>query len=435
MDWQITFVFYIAILFTLLALGQWIAFALGTTGLIGLYLLGGIKEFQAVGILSWNMINSFELTAVPLFIFMGEVLLRTGLSDKFYKGASMWFNRLPGGLLQTNIISCMVFAAVSGSSVATAATIGSVALPELSSRGYNHKLIFGSIGGGGALGILIPPSIPMIVYGSMVSESVAKLFMAGLIPGILAGVIFMVYLGVRCIFNPSLVPPREKPSTLKEKIMNSGGMLYFAILVAVILGGIYWGITTPTEAAAIGASLTILMSLLSKTITWANFKESVHETVKTTSMIMFIIIGAQILSYLIVKSGINRALSEWIVAIHPSVGLFLTIIIIVYLVLGCLIDGLSMIFLTIPILWPMIKAMGINPVWFAVILVILIEIAQITPPVGLNIYVLHGISGRGSISEVIKGIAPFTLLYMLVVLLVIMFPALALWLPSNMPMR
>lgn len=431
MEWQILFLCLIGLLFFFLAVGEWIGFALGITGLTGLIILGDLKALQAIGMMGWNTVNSFELTAIPMFIFMGEIMLQSGLSDRFYRSASVFFNRLPGGLLQTNIFACSIFAAISGSSPATAAAIGSVSYPELSKRGYDRKMIIGSLAGGGALGILIPPSIIMIIYGALVQESIEKLFMAGVVPGVVGAIIFMIYIALRCIKNTSLSPESTDIITWNQRIRAIPGLLPFFLMIFIVLGGIYAGVMTPTEAAAFGAGVAIIMSAIVRGINWNSFKHSLNATVRITSMILFIIIGASILSYLVVQSGINRGLTNWIVNTQPSLISFFLIIIVVYLILGCLLDGVSMIFLTIPILLPIITAMDINLIWFGVILTILIEIAQITPPVGLNLYVLQGITG-GKLGDVVHGVWPYFILYFALIVLIIIFPDLALWLPEQM---
>lgn len=436
MEWYILLIIYIGILFFFLFVGYWVPFALGTTGVIGLFFLslsGGGFPFQTIGFVAWNTLNKFELTAIPLFIFMGEIILRGGISERFFNGASVLFRKLPGGLLQTNIITSGFFSAVSGSSTATAAAVGSVSVPELTRRGYNRSMIFGSLGGGGALGILIPPSVPLIIYGSMVQESVAKLFIAGIVPGILALLLFIVYIAVRSLLNPALVPHVEEQVSLKKIMIGIMDIIPVLLLILFIVGGIYSGITTPTESASLGVVLALVLCALYKKFTFENVKNAVIHAVRTSSMVMFIVIGAQILQYLIVHSGINRGLTNWIVSIDPSPTLFLLIIILVYLILGCLVDGLSIIFLTLPVLWPLIQAMGFDPIWFGVLLIVLIEIAQITPPVGMNLYVLQGIAGGNtSLSDVVKGNIPYFFLYLFIALLIIVFPQLVHWLPSQM---
>ncbi len=433
MDWVALFIIYLIILFTLFLLGQKIAFCLGLTGIIGLVILGNPQAMQGFGLTVWNCVNSFELTAVPMFIFMGEIVVICGLSDNFYKSASTWFGRVTGGFLQTNIFSCAVFAAISGSSLATAAAIGSVSYPELKNRGYDRKMILGTLGGGGALGIMIPPSIPLLIYGSLTQESVTKLFMAGVVPGLVATALFMLYTYIRCKMNPNLTPEKEPPTSIKEKLSSIRGMLPFFILIVVIMGGIYLGFTTATEAAGISVIIALLLSLLYRTITWKKFLTAVVNTVKSSCMIFFIVVGAQMLSYLIVRSDISRDLTQFVIDLNPSKTSFFLMICLVYLILGCLMDGTSIVYLTIPVLFPLLQAMQIDTLWFGVVLVALIEIAMLTPPVGMNLFVLHGITDDGtSLGTIIKGCAPYILLYGSVIVLLFFFPSLATWLPSTM---
>jgi len=431
MDWQILFILYVGMLFFLLAMRLEIAFALGTVGILGLVLLGRFDMLNSLGILVWNTTNSFVLTCIPLFLFMGEMLLQGGISDKLYSGLSKIIGRFPGSLLQTNVLSCAAFAAISGSSVATAAAIGSVAVPQLTKRGYNKGMILGSLGGGGALGMLIPPSIPMIVYGAMVNESVAKLFMAGLIPGIIAVIFFVSYIIIRVVINKDLVPEDVKGYSFIEKIKAFSEIYQFIILIMIVLGGIYLGVMTPTESAAVGSIWVMIMLVFYKKLNLAVIKKSLERAVKTSCMIFFIIIGANVFTFLIAKSGINHSLMDWVISINPSQLELLLIIFVIYLILGCLIDGLSMIFLTLPIIMPVIRQMGINLIWFGVMLNILVEIAQITPPLGLNLFILHGIS-KSPMEDIIKSCFPYFLMYLIVLILVYLFPILSLWIPLNM---
>jgi tripartite ATP-independent transporter DctM subunit len=336
-------------------------------------------------------------------------------------------------LLQTNIISCSVFAAICGSSPVTAAAIGSVAYPEMKKKGYDEGMIIGSLAGGGALGILIPPSIIMLIYGSITSVSVEKLFMAGVIPGILMSIIFMIYIGIRCLKNPSLVGIKSDKVPIIEKLKSILGMLPFLLMILIVLGGIYFGITTPTEAAAIGALFALIFSFITRGFTWDGMKKSLKSTIKLTTMILFVIIGAKVLTYFVALSGISSGLALWITEINPSLPVFLFIITVFYLVLGCLIDGTSMIFLTIPLLLPILTSLNMDLVWFGVILTILIEIAQITPPVGMNLYVLHGIAGHGiTFGKVCKSVLPYLFMYLALAVAIMIFPQIAVWFPYSM---
>ena len=435
MSWEVTFLLVVGLLLVLLLSGLWIAFGLGLTGIIVLLLHGGPPALAPLGYVSWNTVESFVLTSVPLFILMGEIILRAGLSENFYRSMGLWFHGIRGGLLQSNIVACAVFAAVSGSSVATAAAIGTVAIPEMTRRGYEPKILFGSLAAGGTLGILIPPSIPMIIYGAMVEQSVERLFIAGVLPGIVMSLIFMAYIWVRVAFTPSLVPPAEERPTWSERLRGLAGVAPMLVLVLLVLGSIWLGYATPTEAAAVGAAAAMVLALASRRLTWRVFTGSVTSTIRTTCMVLFIIVGAQILTYALVKTGASRALTAWVVGMGLSKWILFAIVTLLYIFLGCIIDGVSMMVLTLPILYPIIIAAGFDPIWFGIALVILIELGNVTPPVGLNMFVIHGISGGRPIGEVIWGSLPFGILMLAVLALISIFPGLVSWLPSTLVRR
>lgn len=433
MGWQILFAVMLIILFLLLFAGEWIAFTLMLAGAAGLVFIGRGYVLNSVGQMAWNTVCSFDMTAIPLFILMGELMVHGGLSKGFYRSAAMWLRRLPGGLLQTNIISCAIFAAISGSSPATAAAIGSVSYPELEEKGYNRQMIVGSLAGGGALGVLIPPSINMLIYASISECSVTQLFIAGVIPGILCALCFMGYIGVKSIIHQEYAPKETTTYTLKEKLRSSGGLFSFIFLIVVVLGSIYSGWATTTEAAALGACVAFIMSAAGGNLTLKNLKEALLSSVRLSSMILAIIFGAKVLSYFIAFSGISKGVTGWIVSLNPSIGILFVCIILMYLVLGCILEGTSMIYLTIPILLPILKALNIDLIWFGVILTLLTEIGMITPPVGINLYVIHSIAGKKcSFGDVIKGSLPYCAMYLIVTVAIICIPALALWLPGTM---
>ena len=435
MSWEVTFLLVVGLLLVLLLSGLWIAFGLGLAGIIVLLLHGGPPALAPLGYVSWNTVESFVLTSVPLFILMGELILRAGLSENFYRSMGLWVHGVKGGLLQSNIVACAVFAAVSGSSVATAAAIGTVAIPEMSRRGYEPKILFGSLAAGGTLGILIPPSIPMIIYGAMVEQSVERLFIAGVLPGIVMSLIFMAYIWVRVAVTPSLVPPAEARPTWGERFSSLAGVAPMFLLILLVLGSIWLGYATPTEAAAVGASAAMVLALASRRLSWRVFAGSVTSTIRTTCMVLFIIVGAQILTYALVKTGASRALTAWVVDLGLSKWILFAIVTVLYIFLGCIIDGVSMMVLTLPILYPIIIAAVFDPIWFGIALVILIELGNVTPPVGLNMFVIHGISGGRPIGEVIWGSLPFGILMLVVLALIGIFPGLVSWLPSTLVRR
>lgn len=415
----------------MLVAGQWMAFALGVVGMLIMYLSKGALGVQSLSSVVWNTANSYILIAVPMFLLMGELILRSGASTYFYRGVVVLLGRLPGGLLHANIFSCAIFAAVSGSSVATAATVGTVAIPEMMKRGYHPRPVLGSLAAGGTLGILIPPSIIMVLYGALVDESIARLFIAGVVPGLLMAGIFMIFIATQLMLNPSLAPPKAADGSDVPPFSDVFHVFPVLGLLVVVLGGIYVGFTTPTEAAAVGAAGALALAGGYGGLNKKVFNESVMATVKTTCMVTLIIIGAQILSAALTYSGVSRAVSEWVLALGLSKWVFFCALVVLYLMLGCFVDGISMIYMTLPVLLPVIKAFGFDLVWFGIILTILIELGQITPPVGLNLFTIHAISGGRNFSDVVLGSLPYCFLMLLVIFLLCIFPEIALWLPTT----
>jgi len=432
MTWVAFTIFIVLLLFGLLASGLWIALALMSTGMIGLYIEGGARTFLSLGSISWNSINSFTLSPVPLFIVMGAIILNCGVAARFYSALAIWLRGLPGGLLQSNIVACSIFAAACGSSVATAGTIGTVTIPELKRRGYDSRMIFGSLAAGGTLGILIPPSIVMIIYCSIVDVSVAKLFVAGVLPGLCLALMFMGYIAVRCLVNRDLAPAEQGNFSAREMLGSLWHILPLMALIGFVMGSIYLGWATATEAAAIGVLVSFLIAVLYRGLTWENLKQAHLAAVRTTCMVLVIVVAAQIFSYALVYSGVSRSLTEWVIGLGlPTFVLFLAIIAL-YILLGCLIDGTSMMLLTLPVLFPIITAAGFDLIWFGVVVVVLIEIGMITPPIGLNLFVLHGIGGSSPFSDVARGSLPYVCLMLGFLFLMWLMPEMALWLPNQM---
>jgi len=427
----LTLVLVVALTLMLLA-GQWTAFALGASGMLVLFLSKGLLGLQSLSSVVWNNANSYILIAVPMFLLMGELILKSGVSTYFYRGVVVLLGRLPGGLLHANIFSCAIFSAVSGSSVATAATVGTVAIPEMLKRGYEPRVVFGSLAAGGTLGILIPPSIVMVLYGALVEESIARLFMAGVLPGLLMAGIFMIYIAIHLLIVPRLAPSRERDAAMAPRAADMAHIVPVLGLLVVVLGSIYVGVATPTEAAALGAAGAAVLAWAYGGLSTKVFNESLMATVKTTCMVTLIIIGAQILSTALTYSGVSRAVSEWILAFGLSKWVFFLALVVLYLILGCFVDGISMIYMTLPVLLPIIKVFQFDLIWFGVVLTILIELGQITPPVGLNLFTIHAISGGRSFSDVVIGSFPYVFLMLLVILLLCVWPQLALWLPTSM---
>ena len=410
--------------------GIQIAIAVGIGGVLTLLLNEGVRSLNAIGFIVWGSVNSSTLSALPLFILMAELMLRSGVSDSYYDGMTRLIRRAPGGLLQTNIASCSLFAAISGSSVATAAAIGGVAIPRQKADGYDLAMTCGSIAAGGTLGILIPPSIVMIIYATFSELSVAKLFMAGVLPGIVLTLMFMIYIGVRCILDPTLappMPPAEKGSIWKgiKEIAPMVG------LMLIILGSIYLGIATPTEAAAVGAFIAAIIAWFVRRPPLSAYGDALMNTVVVSASILFIAVGAFIFNYAVQTTGITSALTKWVVSLDLNVYVFLISMFVFYAFLGCLVDSIGMIVMTVPLLLPILIAYKVDLIWFGVILVVVVELGQITPPVGINLFVVDSIAKVG-IGPVIKGVVPYFYIFAVFLAMLLIWPGMATWLPSKM---
>jgi tripartite ATP-independent transporter DctM subunit len=428
--WELTGVVYLAVMAGLLLGGVWIAIALGAVGVVGLLfvnpaLLAGIESVV------WNTIDSFILTAVPLFLFMGSLIMNSGISARFYRGLAPWLSHVPGGLAQSNLVACSIFAALCGSSVATAAAIGAIAVPEMRARGYDMRITTGTLAAGGTLGILIPPSIPFIIYASTVGESVGRLFAAGIVPGLLLTIAFMVFLGIQVRLRPGLVPAARETVTWAARLRGLADVVPVVALIVLVLGGIYAGVMTPTEAAGVGAAGAVAVAAVYRGLTWAALRRSFLETIRTNAMILFIVIGAQIMSFALVSAGIPRGAVEAISGLSPSPWVIFAALVAMYLVLGCMVDALSLMLLTLPVVFPIVQAQGFDPIWFGVVLVLLLEAGLITPPVGMNLFVIQGLSNE-SLGTVATGSMPYVALMILLVILLAVFPSVALWLPARM---
>lgn len=413
----------------LLLLGEHIAFALLVSAFIGYYVLIGGFLPGTIGTTSFNLTYNFVLTAIPLFIFMGEIILHAGFSNKLYRSLSRWLQLLPGGLLHSNIGASALFAAVCGSSVATAAAIGTVALPEMEKRGYDRKMATGSLAAGGVLGPLIPPSISFIIYGVITQTSIVRLFMAGVFPGLLLSALFMSYIAIRVTLNPSLAPD-EPRVPWKERLLGTAEMFPIALLMFIVLGGIYAGIMTPTEAAAVGAFSALVMAAVTGRLTWDIVWQSLLSATRATSFIMFIIVGALLVGVVMANLRIPSILANDVLALHLTPVMLMLVIYVMYFIMGCFLDGISMMIITLPVIFPLVIALGYDPVWFGVTFVIIMEVGLLTPPVGLNLYVIHGISKHRPFGEVVAGAAPFYMVMLLALAIIQMFPQIALWLPS-----
>jgi tripartite ATP-independent transporter DctM subunit len=372
--------------------------------------------------------NSFTLTAIPLFILMAEILLESGLSQRIFRGLSQVVRFLPGGLLQTNIAGCAVFAAVSGSSVACAASIGTVSVPQLRQRGYDMSLAAGTLAAGGTLGILIPPSIALIVYGTFAETSIAKLFLAGIVPGLILTGLFMLYIGIRAVLNPSLAPKDNSGSTTAWlAVVND--VMPFSVMIILLMGSLYSGIVTPTEAAALGCCIAWLVSKIWGDMSFSTLRRAMRKSVIATGSILFVVYAAFLFSYAIGMAGIAKEISEGVTQAGISREMFLLFVILALTILGCFVDSMGMMVITVPILLPSLHVYNIDPIWFGILIVLLVELGQVTPPMGMNLFVIKNISGE-SLSSVIRGTMPFYGLYLLLMALIYFFPQLVLWLPG-----
>lgn len=418
-------------LFICLASGLWIGLALGLVAYLSFALMTNANPALSFGTTIWGSMNSWTLTALPMFIWMGEILFRSSLSDDMFKGLAPWMQRLPGRLLHTNVFGCGIFAAISGSSAATAATIGRMTIPELRKRGYDDFMNIGSLAGSGTLGLLIPPSIILIVYGVAAEVSIARLFIAGIVPGIVLMLIFSGVLIGWALLNPDKVPPRDPVMPLGEKLRQSRRLIPIIGLILIVLGSIYTGIATPTESAVLGVVGSLALTVLTRTFSWKMARESVMGAVRTNAMIGLILAGAAFLTTAMGFTGLPRIFAAWINAQGLSQIALIAALTGVYIILGCLIDGISMVVLTAAVVMPAVKAAGIDLVWFGIFVVLVVEMAQITPPVGFNLFVLQGLTGR-SMGYIALAALPFFFAMIAMVGIIVLFPGLATWLPNQM---
>ncbi|RVT49764.1 TRAP transporter large permease [Rubrivivax albus] len=421
----------VASLFLILGSGVWIGLTLSGVAWIGMQLFSSRPAGDAMAVTIWGSASSWTLTALPLFVWMGEILFRTRLSNDMFRGLAPWMQALPGRLLHTNVVGCTIFAAVSGSSAATVATIGKMSLPELKRRGYPDAIVVGSLAGAGTLGLLIPPSIIMIVYGVTAEVSIAQLFVAGVLPGLMLGALFSGYLGLWSLLNPGRIPPADGGLTLAGKLKESRHLIPVLLLIAAVLGSIYGGIATATEAAALGVVGALLISATQGSLTWATFRESLLGGVRLYCMIALILAGAAFLTLAMGYIGLPRHLAEWIGGLGLAPWQLLLALAGFYILLGCFLDGISMVVLTMGVILPTVQAAGIDLIWFGIFIVIVVEMAQITPPVGFNLFVLQGMTGR-DIAWIARVTFPFFALMVLGCALVYWVPEIVTWLPAQM---
>lgn len=435
MDPALSSLVLVIFLFALLLSGIWVAIALLCVAIIGLSLFTNVAIGSIMATTSWGTSASWTLTALPLFIWMGEILFRTRLSQDLFRGLSPWLAYLPGRLLHVNIVGSAVFAAVSGSSAATAATIGKMSLPELRERGYNERLSVGSLAGAATLGFLIPPSIIFIVYGISAEVSIARLFIAGIVPAIMLIVLFMGYVMLRAMLDPNSVPKEASYNlSFREKIKLSGHLIPVVLLILLVLGSLYNGFATPTEAAALGVLGALILSLLSGSLTWKTFVDSLMGATRTSCMIGFILVGAAFLSVMMGFTRIPIMLAEWIDAMNLSYYQLIFVLTLFFVILGFFLDGISIVVLTTAVVLPMVHQAGIDLLWFGVYVVIVVEMSQITPPVGFNLFVLQGLTGH-NIFYLARAALPFFMLLLTAIVLIVIYPEIVTWLPEQATIR
>ena len=411
--------------------GIYVGAALSSLALLAGFGLSDRPFWNFIGEMVWGPSTNFVLVSVPLFLLMGEIMLRAGLSERLYRALNVWMGRLPGGLLHTNILACGVFSAVAGSSVATAATMGSVALPYFEKSHYPPRLVLGSLAAGGALGNLIPPGITFIIYGLITETSVGALYIAAIGPSILVVVLFILVILWYSVRLNLRAEPTAVAVTWRDKVASLSDLLPTALLIGLVLGTIYAGVATPTESAALGVAGSLALSLIDRKLNWRMVVESMHATARTTSMIALILFGAYFLNYVLSSIGVPQMLAKFLTALPLPGWAIMLVIIGFYLALGTFMEGLSMVITTIPLLFPVVKALGYDPIWFGVVITMLVEIAMISPPDGTVLYVLQGMRRQpGPITDVFAGVMPFMFVYMLAIGILMLFPSIALWLPS-----
>ena len=424
-------IFFITVLLLFLGSGIWVAISMIGVSSIGMILFTSRPVGDAMATTIWGASSSWTLTALPLFVWMGEILFRTKLSENLFEGLAPWLQKLPGGLIHVNVVGCALFAAISGSSAATVATVGKMSIPELRKRKYPEKILLGSLAGSGTLGLLIPPSIILIIYGVTVQESIAKLFIAGIIPGIMIALIFMGYVIIWSLLNKNKMPLTEENYSFLNKLSKSKQLIPVILLILGVIGSIYTGIATATEAASLGVVGALILSYFQKSLNLKTFKESLLGATKTSCMIAFILAGATFLSLAMGFTGLPRNLAIWIQNMELSPYVLIFVLMIFYIILGMFLDGISAVVLTMAIIEPMIRQAGFDMIWFGIFLVIVVEMAQITPPVGFNLFVLQGMANR-DMGFIARSAFPLFMLMILAVILVVIFPEIALWMPQQM---
>lgn len=427
---QLTILF-LFVLFLLLGSGVWVGLALMGVAYVGMELFTTRPPGDAMLTTIWSASSSWTLTALPLFIWMGEILYRTRLSEDMFRGLSPWMARLPGGLVHTNIVGCTIFAAVSGSSAATLTTVGKMAIPELRKREYPEHMVIGTLAGAATLGLMIPPSLTLIVYGVTINESITKLFIAGILPGLFLASMFMGYVAIYSKLGSDFTPQKEPHMSFAEKVQNSRFLIPVLLLIALVIGSMYLGFATATEAAAFGVLGSLILAASQGSLSWHTFTESLMGATRTSAMIALILAGAAFLSLTMGFTGLPRGLADLIGSLELSRFELLMVLLVFYIILGCFLDGISSVVLTMAVVEPMIRQAGIDLIWFGIFIVVVVEMAQITPPIGFNLFVLQGMTHH-EMNFIAKAAIPMFLIMVVMVFVLIAFPDLATWLPENM---
>jgi C4-dicarboxylate transporter, DctM subunit len=422
---------FLFVLFLLLGSGVWVGLALLGVAFVGMFLFTSRPPGDAMITTIWTASSSWTLTALPLFIWMGEILYRTRLSEDMFRGLSPWMARLPGGLVHTNVVGCAVFAAVSGSSAATLTTVGKMSIPELRRRNYPEKMVIGTLAGAATLGLMIPPSLTLIVYGVTINESIRKLFLAGVIPGLVLALLFMGYVAVMSKVSRNFNPDPEPHMSFMQKLVNSRYLIPVILLILLVIGSMYAGLATATEAAAFGVIGALVLAAIQRSLSWETFTASLMGATRTSAMIALILAGAAFLSLSMGFTGLPRALADFIAEMKLSQFELLMALLVFYIILGCFLDGISSVVLTMAVVEPMIRQAGIDVIWFGIFVVVAVEMAQITPPIGFNLFVLQGMTNH-EMGYIARAAVPMFMIMVLMVFILIAIPELATWLPDTM---
>jgi tripartite ATP-independent transporter DctM subunit len=420
----------VSILFVLVGLSVPIAAVLGILALVLAEIYSPMPLYRALGDIYWTNSTDFILVAIPLFILMGEILLRSGIAERMYGALSQWLSWLPGGLMHSNIGASTLFAATSGSSIATAATVGTVAIPQARKGGYNERLFMGTLAAGGTLGILIPPSINMIVYGLLTNTSVPKLYLAGFLPGLALAGLFMLTVLIACLIRPNW-GGHAAPTTWRARIACLPDLIPPLLIFLAVVGSIYAGLATPTEAASLGVVAALLLAALNRRLTFGMLMQCLEGTMRTTAMVMMIVLAAMFLNFVLSIIGLTQLLTDAILGLGLSPMQTMAVIVLGFLVLGCFMEAFSLLLIATPLVAPIVASLGFDLVWFGILMMLLLETALITPPIGVNLYVIQGVRGRGPMNDVIIGSLPFVVAMLVMIVALILWPDIALWLPDN----